>query len=65
MDRRTKLQWMKDILDRLDWCHEQWETGDPRTETFLVDTIERDLNEFRRLCHSLRRDEMMAAGAYG
>jgi hypothetical protein len=56
MDRKTKLLWMKDILEHLGDCFEEWQLADPQSERFLAEAIERDLDEFRRLCSSLRRD---------
>ena len=54
MDRKTKFLWMKDILDHLGDCFEQWQGADDRTERYLADSMQRDLDEFRRLCESLR-----------
>lgn len=56
MTRHAKFLWMKDLLEHMARCHEQWETADPRTERFLVDSMRRDVEEFRRVCESLRAD---------
>ena len=60
MDRNAKFLWMKDILEHLEDCFEQWQQADARSERFLAETIERDLEEFRRLCRSVRRDHAPA-----
>jgi hypothetical protein len=46
--------WMKDLLEHMDRCHEQWETADERMESFLAESLRRDIDEFRRICDSLR-----------
>jgi hypothetical protein len=56
MDRKTKLLWMKDILEHLGDCFDEWQLAEPHNERFLAEAIERDLDEFRRLCSSLRRE---------
>ena len=69
MDRRKKLLFMQDILEHLGNCFDQWQSADTTSERFLVDSIERDLDEFRRLCESLKvapkdtaaRGEVLAA----
>ena len=58
MDRRTKFLWMKDILDHLGHCYEQWQVADEMNEQFLAESVKRDLNEFRRLCESLSGDPL-------
>jgi hypothetical protein len=61
MTRQNKLHWMKDLLEHMDRCHEQWETADERMESFLAESLRRDIDEFRRICDSLRSstpDEM-------
>ena len=54
MDRRGKLQMMKDILDHLGLCFDEYQQADGGRDLLLADSIQRDLNEFRRLCDSLR-----------
>lgn len=56
MDRHAKFMWMKDLLEHLGTCHEQWQSADPSSERYLVESMKRDLDEFRRLCDSVRSD---------
>jgi hypothetical protein len=56
MERKQKLSSMQDILAHLGGCFEEWQTADDRSEWYLAEAIERDLNEFRRLCVSLRTE---------
>ncbi|MEX2121269.1 MAG: hypothetical protein WD847_16875 [Pirellulales bacterium] len=56
MNRRARLMWMKDILEHMTECHREWQTADGRVEQYLADSIQRDLDEVRRLCQSLRSD---------
>lgn len=58
MDRRAKFLWMKEILDHLGHCYEQWQVADELSEHFLAESVKRDLTEFRRLCESLRGDSL-------
>lgn len=53
MTRQAKFLWMKDILEHLGHCYDQWQEADPSTEHYLAESIRRDLDEFRRLCDSL------------
>ena len=32
MTRQDKFLWMKDLLEHMERCHEQWETADERME---------------------------------
>jgi hypothetical protein len=54
MDRHAKFLWMKDLLEHLGRCHEQWQLSDAPNEHYLAESMRRDLDEFRRLCESLR-----------
>ena len=54
MTRQDKFLWMKDLLEHMERCHEQWETADERMECFLAESLRRDIDEFRRICDSLR-----------
>lgn len=54
MTRQDKFFWMKDLLEHMERCHEQWETADERMESFLAESLRRDIDEFRRICDSLR-----------
>lgn len=56
MTRHAKFLWMKDLLEHMSRCHEQWETADARSERFLMDSMRRDVEEFRRLCDSMRAE---------
>jgi hypothetical protein len=53
MDRQTKLNWMRDILEHLRTCYEQWVAVDAGSGHYLAESMKRDLDEFRRLCESL------------
>lgn len=55
MERRVKLQLMRDVLEHLGDCFDQWQSTDSSSEHYLAAAIDRDLNEFRRLCESLRQ----------
>ncbi len=54
MTRQDKFLWMKDLLEHMERCHEQWETADERMESFLAESLRRDIDEFGRICDSLR-----------
>ena len=56
MTRQEKFHWMKDILEHLSDCYEELQQADPDSDRYLAESINRDLEEFRRLCNSLRRD---------
>lgn len=56
MTRHAKFLWMKDLLEHMTRCQEQWETADPRAERFLMDSMRRDVEEFRRVCESMRAE---------
>lgn len=56
MTRHAKFLWMKDVLEHMGRCHEQWQSADQRMETFLADSLRRDIDEFRRICDSLRNE---------
>ena len=60
MDRHRKLLSMKDVLDHLGRCYEQWQVADPEADQYLAESIERDLDEFRRLCRSFRQEASSA-----
>ncbi|MBS0208287.1 MAG: hypothetical protein JSS27_04970 [Planctomycetes bacterium] len=55
MDRQAKYLWMQDLLEHLTLCHEQWLLADRRNESYLIDSMRRDVEEMRRLCESLDR----------
>lgn len=56
MDRQARFLWMKDLLEHLAACHDQWQTADPAVERYLAEAVRRDLDEMRRLCDSLVGD---------
>ena len=56
MDQHTKCLWMKQLLERLQVCHDQWQSTAGAPNRHLARSIERDLRQFRWLCQSLRRD---------
>ena len=58
MDQHSKFLWMKELLERLQVCHEQWQTAAGASERYLARAIERDLGEFRNLCRSLRHEQL-------
>ena len=54
MDRHTRLLWMKEVLEHLNDCHQQWQSADGSDEFFLAEAMKRDLDELRRICELLR-----------
>lgn len=56
MDRPAKLALMRDLLEHLSLCHEEWESALGRAEHFLAESMKRDLAELGRLCESLRSE---------
>src|SRR5262245_61812685 len=54
MDRPAKLNLMRDILDHLRTCYEQWSMADVYSEHYLAESMKRDLDELRRVCDSMR-----------
>jgi AraC-like DNA-binding protein len=58
MDQHTKFLWMRELLDRLQVCHEQLQTAAGASERYFARAIERDLGEFRNLCQSLRHEQL-------
>ena len=63
MDRHATFLWMKDLLEHLQQCHEQWEVADDLGEGHWHSAMQRDLGELRRLCDSLRRESRSLAAA--
>lgn len=57
MSREEALLWMRGLLDHLDHCHDQWCEAEGETANYLLESVERDLNEMGRLCQTLRRDQ--------
>lgn len=61
MDRQSKFLWMKDILEHLGQCYEQWQGAEGRVERYLAESMLRDLDECRRLCETLRHGSTLNA----
>ncbi len=61
MERRSTFLWMKDLVDHLRNCTDQWQTSAGRHgEGVWADAMRRDLDELRRLCDGLRGDALLA-----
>ena len=60
MDRHITLLGIKDVLEHLGDCYDQWQFADDRSEVLLIETMKRDLDHFRRLCDSLEAESEMA-----
>jgi hypothetical protein len=56
MDRKSKFLWMKDVLEHLADSFEEWRRADSHDERFLAEAVERDLEEFRRLCITMKQE---------
>lgn len=57
MDRRKKFLWMREILDHLVDCCDQWQEEDvERNNSILAAAVQRDLDEVRRVCQMLVRE---------
>lgn len=55
MDRSSTFLWMKDLVDHLRSCTDQWQVCPTRhTAGVWADAMSRDLDELRRLCDTLR-----------
>ncbi len=51
MEREVKFLWMRELLEHVGQCYDQWAMADqPHTRRFLSGALERDLAEFRQLC---------------
>jgi hypothetical protein len=58
-NRRNTLLWMRDLLDHMSRCHDQFQwANDGETESFLADALMGDLNECQKLCEQLRADHL-------
>lgn len=64
MDRRSTFLWMRDILDHLSTCCEQWEDADADSERFLAESMRRDMDELRRLCQTVRQTSRRQTAAF-
>ncbi len=63
MDQHAKSVWMKQLLGRLESCHDQWQTAAGATELYLARAMKRDLGELRRVCQSMRRDVLTGSAS--
>ena len=57
MDRQRKCMWMRDLLDHLAGCYDQWRDLDGTSAHYLADSMRRDVDEFKRLMDSLSAGE--------
>ena len=53
MTREAKFLWMRDILDHLGECYEQWQLADPDCEHFIAESMKHNLQQIHRLCESM------------
>ncbi|MCC7085402.1 MAG: hypothetical protein IT427_10385 [Pirellulales bacterium] len=53
MDRRNTFMWMKDIVEHLRTCADQWQTS-RAGDGIWAEAVRRDLDELRQLCEKLR-----------
>lgn len=60
MDRQAKLLRMKDVLEHLGACYDQWQESEPACASRLSEMMKRDLEQFGRLCDALRQDDESA-----
>jgi hypothetical protein len=60
MDRRNSFMWMKDIVDHLRTCADQWQTANRAGDGVWAEAVRRDLDELRRLCDKLRVEGVVA-----
>lgn len=56
MDRHDRFLRLKEVLERLDSCHDVWRAADGPSARYLEGALRRDLGEFRRLCESMRNE---------
>lgn len=67
MNRHARLLSMKEVIEHLNDCHQQWQNAEGTDEFFLAEAMKRDLDELRRLCELLRgrtAECAAMAGAY-
>ena len=61
MDRQAQYLWMKHLLSRLEHYDVERRQSAGPSEQRLAQTMERDMGQFVRLCHSWRRDSLAGA----
>jgi hypothetical protein len=61
MDRKTQFLWMKDVLEHLGDSFEEWRRSDSHDERYLAEAVQRDLEEFQRLCKSMKQANRSSA----
>jgi len=62
MSREAKLLYMQDLVEHLGRCCEQWQHADRASTPYLAATMQRDLQEFQRLCTALAEEGQTAPG---
>jgi hypothetical protein len=60
MDRRNVFMCMKDLVDHLRACADQWQTSSRGGDGVWAEAVRRDLDELRRLCEKLRGEGVVA-----
>jgi hypothetical protein len=66
MALQEKLSLLKDLLQHMGDCCEEWQDADDHRHWVFADSLRRDLTEFCRLCDSVlseRRDHSPAVWA--
>lgn len=58
MERRETALWMREVLDHLNRCCDQWQSADRVSEQFAIQSIERDVAELQRVCRMARRQSL-------
>lgn len=57
MERRETVLWMREVLEHLNRCCDQWEVSGSRAEQMAIQSMERDLAELQRICRTARQVE--------
>lgn len=60
MDRRDTALRMREVLEHLNRCCEQWQLADCASDQLAIQAIERDLAELQRVCRIARRQSLEA-----
>ena len=53
MALHERLGLMRDLLEHMDDCCQDWQSSDERFQSIFANAIRRDLTEFRRICNVL------------